>query len=72
MVKIWNEAYWKKEPAEAKQPGAVNPSTTIATALLAVAVILLGVFAGPVVEVCLQAGEQIVNPEMYINAVLGR
>ncbi len=73
MVKIWNEAYWKKEPDDVKvKNGKVHPSTFIATAMLAVAVILLGVFAGPVIEVCMDAGEQIVNPEMYINAVLGR
>jgi len=73
MVKIWNEAYWKKEPEDVKvKNGKVHPSTFVATALLALAVILLGVFAGPVMEISMNAGEQIVNPEMYINAVLGR
>jgi len=73
MVKIWNEAYWKKEPDDVKvKNGKVHPSTFAATALLALAVIMLGVFAGPVLEICMDAGEQIVNPEMYINAVLGR
>lgn len=73
MVKIWNEAYWKKEPEEVKQrDGKVHPAALTATAVLAIGVILLGVFAGPVMEVCLDAGHQMVNPEMYINAVLGR
>ncbi len=72
MVKIWNEAYWKKEPEEVMEKGKVHPSTLIATTVLAIAVVLLGVFAGPVMEVCMDAGQQIVNPEFYINAVLGR
>ncbi|TVQ17004.1 MAG: Na+/H+ antiporter subunit D [Bacteroidetes bacterium] len=72
MVKIWNEAYWKKEPEEVKVKGKVHPSALIATSLLAAAVILMGIFAGPVIDICMQAGEQIVNPEMYINAVLKR
>uniref|UniRef100_UPI0040561D45 proton-conducting transporter transmembrane domain-containing protein n=1 Tax=Candidatus Electrothrix sp. TaxID=2170559 RepID=UPI0040561D45 len=73
MVKIWNEAYWKKEPEDVPvKNGNVHPSTIIATAILAVAVIVLGLFAGPVMEMSLNAAEQIVNPEMYINAVLGR
>jgi multicomponent Na+:H+ antiporter subunit D len=71
MVKIWNEAYWKKEPEVVKTRGTVHPSTLIATGLLAGAVVLMGVFAGPVIDICLQAGEQIVNPAMYISAVLG-
>ena len=73
MIKIWNEAYWKKEPEEIKKrDGKVHPSTLTATALLAIAVILLGVFAGPVMEVCMDAGRQMVDPEIYINAVLKR
>jgi len=72
MVKIWNEAYWKKEPEVMKQGGTVHPSTLIATGVLASAVILMGIFAGPVIDLCLQAGEQIVNPAMYISAVLGK
>jgi multicomponent Na+:H+ antiporter subunit D len=72
MIKIWNEAYWKKMPDDVKSDNKVPSSTIAATTLLAVAVILLGVFAGPVLQVCLEAGEQIVQPEFYINAVLGR
>ncbi len=72
MVKIWNEAYWKKEPEDVKSRGKVHPATIMATSLLALAVILLGIFVGPVMELSMQAGEQIVNPQMYISAVLGK
>ncbi len=72
MVKIWNEAYWKKEPEEGRQQGPVGRSALIATSLLAAAVILLGVFAGPVIEVCNHAALQVTNPTLYIEAVLGK
>lgn len=72
MVKIWNEAYWKKVPEGVSVSGKVHPSTLIATAILAGSVVLMGIFAGPVIDVCLQAAEQIVDPHMYISAVLGR
>lgn len=71
MVKIWNEAYWKKEPEEVKH-GKVSRRAIAASALLALAVIMLGVFAGPVSEISIEAAKQVVFPEYYINAVLGR
>jgi multicomponent Na+:H+ antiporter subunit D len=71
MVKIWNEAYWKKEPDEVKQGGKVDRGTILATTLLAGAVIFLGLLAGPAIDLCMEAGEQIVNPIYYISAVLG-
>lgn len=72
MVKIWNEAYWKKQPDVVKKGGEVHPSTLVATSLLAAAVVLMGVFAGPVIDLCYQAAGQIVNPDLYIRSVLGR
>lgn len=70
MVKIWNEAYWKKEPEEVKN-GHVSRRAIAATTLLAIAVVLLGLFAGPVSEITVKAAQQVVFPEYYINAVLG-
>jgi multicomponent Na+:H+ antiporter subunit D len=72
MVKIWNETYWKKQPEVVKQGGKVHPSTLVATIVLATAVVLMGVFAGPVIDLCYQAAGQIVNPDLYIRTVLGR
>ncbi len=70
MIKIWNEAYWKKAP-EGIPHQKVPASAIIATTIMATAVVVLGFFAGPVMEVLLAAGEQIVHPEAYIKAVLG-
>lgn len=71
MVKIWNESYWKKAPEQVVMPGKVHPSTLVATSLLAGAVVFMGLFAGPIIDLCLQAADQIINTELYINAVLG-
>jgi multicomponent Na+:H+ antiporter subunit D len=70
MVKIWNEAYWKKQPDDCPPAGKVGRPALAATTLLAVAVILLGLFAGPVMEVAHEASLQLTNPEIYIRAVL--
>lgn len=71
MIKIWNEAYWKKAPENVTH-GKVAPSALVATGILALAVVMMGVFAGPVIEVCMVAAEQIVNPQAYIEAVMGK
>ena len=71
MIKIWNEAYWKKEPNDMPQAGPVDKRTFFATALLAAAVVALGLFAGPVMEVTYEAAMQLTNPYIYIEAVLG-
>ena len=70
MIKIWNEAYWKKEPEVQKEGGQVGKSTLAATTLLVLAVVLLGVFAGPVIEVCHEAALQVTDPQGYIQAVM--
>ena len=71
MIKIWNEAYWKKETQEAPRQGQVGRSAMLATGMLALGVILLGVLAGPVIEVCHEAALQVTDPSQYIKAVLG-
>ncbi len=72
MIKIWNEAYWKKAPDDMPADGYISKRTIAATSLLALAVLALGVFAGPVMEVCHAAALQLTDPAAYINAVLGR
>lgn len=71
MIKIWNEAYWKKAPDDMPENGRISIRTIAATALLAAAVVALGVFAGPVMEISNAAALQVTNPEAYIEAVLG-
>jgi multicomponent Na+:H+ antiporter subunit D len=70
MVKIWNEAYWKKAPEGEAGNGKVSKSVIVASTVLAAAVILLGVFVGPVMEITQQAAMQLADPYHYIQAVL--
>lgn len=71
MIKIWNEVYWKKEP-EGMKKDPVSWQSSLATSCLVLGVILLGVFAGPVIGLCEKAAVQILEPDHYIEAVLGR
>jgi len=70
MVKIWNEVYWKKEPSD-EPPGRVSRRAFLATSLLMLGVVLMGVFAGPVIGLCQEAAEQILDSDQYIQAVMG-
>ncbi len=72
MIKIWNEAYWKKAPDDMPVDGKISKRTIVATSLMAAAVVALGVFAGPVMEVCHAAAVQVTDVSGYIDAVLGR
>ena len=70
MIKIWNEVYWKKEP-ENVEHDKVSRRAVAATSLLIAGVVLMGVFAGPLLGLCQEAAEQILDSEGYIQAVMG-
>jgi len=72
MVKIWNEVYWKKEPETNIEKGTIGKGPIVATVLMVIGVFALGLFAGPVSVITLEIAEQIISPELYINAVLGK
>lgn len=73
MVKIWNEGFWKKQPDKTDGPGKNIPfSMFLPVIVLASGTVVLGVFAEPVINIVMQAAEQLINPENYINTVLGR
>jgi multicomponent Na+:H+ antiporter subunit D len=73
MLKIWNEAFWK--PLADNQPAADNRPTPIALfapiVLLATLTLVIGFGAGPIFALALRAGEELMNPAGYIQAVLG-
>ncbi len=82
MTKIWNEAFLKEEKDGSKLPADKVP--TLATlplgkrvallapiAVIAVAMVGLGLLAEPVFALSLQAAEQLLNPNDYLVAVLG-
>lgn len=76
MIKIWAEAFWKPMPGDqAPKPYAWAPGEQMTTylpiILLAALTLGLTVFARPVFDVMMRAGEQLMDPTAYIHAVLG-
>jgi len=72
MIKIWNEAFWKDLPRGNDVPGRPVPFTMIAPAvLLACGTILFGLFPGFFYGFAERAAHQLMNPSIYIEAVLG-
>lgn len=76
MIKIWNEAFWKPRPAEdesassAPQAGSKWTILLAAVASLALITVIMGLGASPAFALALRAGEQLMNPTAYIQAVL--
>ncbi|MCS6772236.1 MAG: Na+/H+ antiporter subunit D [Kiritimatiellae bacterium] len=73
MTKIWGEAFWKAEPDPSKNHAPPpHPALMTPIALLAGVTLVIGFFAGPLLELSLEAAEQLLNPSEYLNAVLGQ
>lgn len=75
MVKIWAEAFWREPDESSESLGAARriPRLGLMGAVpLAMAglTLALGVLAGPVVSLCVRAGEQLADPSGYVRAVL--
>jgi multicomponent Na+:H+ antiporter subunit D len=72
MIKIWNEAFLKKQPENTSANAVVKLvfADYIPLAILATASLLLGIFASPVFDFVMQAGNQLFEPSDYMNAVL--
>lgn len=72
MTKVWNEVFWK-ERKESKAM-ALHPASAWMWAgtigLVAVSV-AAGLFAGPLFDLASQAATQLMQPSLYIQAVLG-
>ena len=76
MVKIWAEAYWKPEPEDAParpaRPGDVSLGLMFVTSsILAAVAVMIGVFVGPLIDVCTDAAAGVLRPASYVEAVLG-
>jgi multicomponent Na+:H+ antiporter subunit D len=70
MMKIWSEAFWKphpdREPTTKPIAGMVWPAVGLAAMTLAI-----GLYVEPLMSLGLDAADQLLNPERYIEAVLG-
>lgn len=77
MIKIWNEAFWKEAPepaAPAALPeGGSGPLYLMYIPIIGLAVltVCIGLGTQPVYDLAASAAEQLLNPHLYIEAVLG-
>jgi multicomponent Na+:H+ antiporter subunit D len=79
MTKIWAEAFWKPAPEgaavplEEQRPPGRGGRLTLLLPIVALAAITvsIGLLAEPLFTVALEAGEQLMDPNAYIDAVLG-
>lgn len=73
MIKIWNEAFFKKAPydqAAGNTIGRLKTGELMPSILLGTGTIILGLGAGYFFEFFMEAGNQLLDSSGYINAVL--
>jgi len=73
MTKIWNEAFWKEphDPAHRPAHKSISAWLWVPTAALVLLSLLAGILAEPLLNLANQAAAQLVDPSIYIQAVLG-
>jgi multicomponent Na+:H+ antiporter subunit D len=75
MTKIWAGAFWgDPDDGVALAPASATPGHTTmvaATSVLVAAGVALGLFAGPMFELCQRAGADLLDPSAYVREVLG-
>jgi len=73
MIKIWNEAFLKKQPGDqavAQEKIKLRFAEVLPSLFLGLISILMGIFAMNVFNFTMQAAEQLINPDFYISNVL--
>ena len=79
MMRIWNEAFWKKDPEKAENKDSVvaglfskhNMFMTIPIILLAMITLTIGFFPEPFFQIAERTANELMEPTVYINTVLG-
>ncbi len=74
MTKIWAEAFWKAEPegATGGTRGPVPRIMLVPIVAMALVTVAIGFFPGTLLDFATRAAGQLMNPNLYIEAVLGR
>jgi len=81
MTKIWNEVFWKDAPnndsekhemAFAKRSINMKIMLFAPIVFLAAITVVIGIFPEPFFRVAQMCSEQLLNPQQYIEAVLGK
>lgn len=71
MTKIWNEAFWKPSEIKPHRMGRGGFFMVLPVAVIALLTVLMGISGAPFWNLCVEAGNQLMNPSAYIAAVLG-
>jgi len=81
MIKIWTEAFWKPLPEGLGESANLQPAVitrrgglsllVVPIVVLALLTVIIGVSAEPFYDLARQAAEQLMDPAIYIRAVLG-
>lgn len=75
MIKIWLAAFWKPPPEDSpiKEQKADGPiyKQGVPVVVLTVTILAFGFAIGPIFDIAERAGEQLMNPQGYVQAVLG-
>jgi multicomponent Na+:H+ antiporter subunit D len=77
MVKIWIYAFWKKLPEDHPHPERLTAKDPgmwvmyVSMVGLALCTLAIGLYGQPIYEIANEAAEQLLNPQLYIEAVLG-
>ncbi len=81
MTKIWAEVFWKEaplsnepNPANATQAQGVTSKSLLILPILVLAILtlIIGLATEPFLVLAKKAAEQLMNPDQYIQSVLGR
>lgn len=73
MTKVWNEAFWKQKPADS-QPTDTSPAPAwmwLPTLGFVTLSTVVGLWSDPIYSICRVAAAQLIEPSVYITAVLG-
>ncbi|GAB3815320.1 proton-conducting transporter transmembrane domain-containing protein [Pontibacter rugosus] len=70
LTKIWHHVFLKVQPTNTPPVKQFQRMLQVPMLLLLVAILALGVYAEPFIELSQQAAEQLLHSETYINAVL--
>jgi multicomponent Na+:H+ antiporter subunit D len=68
MARLWDESFWK--PASQPDRAGMSRVMLVPIAGLAIITLMLSVAAEPIFQLSLRASDQLLNPQLYMNAVL--
>lgn len=68
MARLWDESFWKPSPQSDK--ASLNGAIMIPIACLSGVTLAISISAGPLYGLILRVSDQLLHPQMYIDAVL--